>query len=361
MASDIPARNETFATDPAYGTPTYATLESRFSAVSWGAILAGGIGAAAMAMILMTLGVGLGLLAVSPWQHEGASAGAIGIGVIIWSIVIHVVAFGLGGYLAGRLRTKWTNIHGDEVYFRDSAHGFVTWALGILVSVCIMTSMAGQFAKGTAEVAAVGAGGVAGSATIAGAAIGMDEAMPGPKGQDAITGYFTDMLFRPASSAAAATGTGDTTTTTTTGTTTTGTTTIGTTTSPTPTTGLSTPNAMSQGSAGDVDARESNAQASRIFTTSLVNGDITPADRTELARLIASRTDLTQAEAEARVDEVMTNTRQAIDAAKEKAKQVADDARKAAAGAALWAFVALLIGAFSASYAAILGGRSRDL
>src|SRR3954454_744835 len=136
MSADIAGRT-TYIPDP-------IAAESRFSGVSWAAIVAGGIASAAMAIILMTLGAGLGLIAVSPWPGQGASAQTVGIGVIVWSIVIEVAAFGLGGYLAGRLRTKWANLHGDEVYFRDTAHGFVTWALGTLVSIALITSAAGH-------------------------------------------------------------------------------------------------------------------------------------------------------------------------------------------------------------------------
>jgi len=85
---------------PAYTAIPATGVESRFSGVSWGAIVAGGVAAAAMAIILMTLGAGLGLLSVSPWPDQGASAKTVGIGVIIWSIIIEIAAFGLGGSLS---------------------------------------------------------------------------------------------------------------------------------------------------------------------------------------------------------------------------------------------------------------------
>src|SRR3982751_6103839 len=195
------AGNRAYAVDPV-GT------ESRFSGVSWGAIVAGGVASAAMALILMTLGAGLGLLSVSPLPNEGASAETVGIGVIIWSIIIEVAAFGLGGYLAGRLRTKWANIHGDEVYFRDTAHGFVTWALGTLVSIALITSAASHAARSTAEVGAAAVGGAGAAVAAAGPAM-MDGAdrMAGP-GAGPRRGnpmdYYVDLLFRPASATPAA-------------------------------------------------------------------------------------------------------------------------------------------------------------
>lgn len=89
-------------------------------AVSWGAVFAGAAAAAALSFLLMVLGFGFGLLSVSPWSGEGVDAQTIGFGSIVWLIIIQLAAAGLGGYLAGRLRTKWPDVHTDEVYFRDT-------------------------------------------------------------------------------------------------------------------------------------------------------------------------------------------------------------------------------------------------
>ncbi len=111
-----------------------------------------------MAMILVILGTGLGPgvdLALA--GRRALRRHTVSAGIVIWSIVIEVAAFGLGGYVAGRLRTKWANLHGDEVYFRDTAHGFVTWALGTLVGVALVASAAGHVARGGAELGAAAA------------------------------------------------------------------------------------------------------------------------------------------------------------------------------------------------------------
>src|SRR4051812_4587594 len=237
---------------PAYIAADPVGVESRFSGVSWGAIVAGGVASAAMAIILMTLRAGLGLISVSPWPNEGASAQTVGIGVIVWSIVIEVAAFGLGGYLAGRLRTKWANLHGDEVYFRDTAHGFVTWALGTLVSIALVSAAASHVARTSAEVGAAAVGG-AGAAAVA---IGPEAMAPNAMGQNAMGAnpmggarmrgnpmdYYLDLLFRPANSSGnAATGTTTGTTAATgTGTTTDTTAATGTAATPAPTTAMPT-------------------------------------------------------------------------------------------------------------------------
>ncbi|MES1152521.1 MAG: hypothetical protein ABUL54_11530, partial [Dongia sp.] len=200
MPTDIPAGPSAYPTgraDPTF-QPRLGT-ESVVSGVSWGAIVAGGVAAAAMAMILAILGAGLGLVAISPWSGQGASAATIGAGVIIWSIIIEVAAFGVGGYLAGRLRTKWANLHGDEVYFRDTAHGMITWALGTLVGVALVTSAAGHAVRGGAEAGAAVAG-VAAAGAGAGAGMMADAGPRGPGGPGMRAGpadYYIDMLFRP--------------------------------------------------------------------------------------------------------------------------------------------------------------------
>jgi hypothetical protein len=337
---------------PAAYTATPTGVESRFSGVSWGAIVAGGVAAAAMAILLMTLGAGLGLISVSPWPNEGASAETVGIGVVVWSIIIEVAAFGLGGYIAGRLRTKWANLHGDEVYFRDTAHGFVTWALGTLVFMCLLTSAAGQLARTGAEV-----GGAMGSAAIAGAGAATAAAGPqmmGPRGNPA--DYYIDLLFRPAAPQGAAAATG---TTTGTGTDGTGTGTTGDTGTMAPTPPA--PPAPMGGPAGDIGPARS--EILHIATQSFRDGafNLAPEDKSYIASLVAQRTGMSQQDAEKRVDDVVAKAKATADEAATKAKEAADAARKAGAGLAMWSVVAMLIGAFVASYAATIGGRHRDL
>ena len=105
--------------------------EAYSSGVSWAAVIGGAFVAASLSLILISLGTGLGFSAVSPWANTGVSASTIGMGAIAWLIINQIVASAMGGYLAGRLRTKWVNVHTDEVYFRDSAHGFLVWAVGL--------------------------------------------------------------------------------------------------------------------------------------------------------------------------------------------------------------------------------------
>ena len=323
------------------------------SAVSWSAIFAGAVAAAALSLILLILGVGLGLSSVSPWSFEGVSKETFGWSSIAWLTFTALAASGLGGYLAGRLRTKWTQIHGDETYFRDTAHGFVSWAVATLLTAGLLTSAIGGVLGTGAKVAGATAGAAASTAGVAAAGAG-SAAAAAPEGD---LNYWVDSLFRSATNAGAADPA-----------------------APPPPGAPMDPNAAPPpapnagpreagmapprpmpGRAPASDRRELRAEVNRIIVNSLQGDGLDPADTQYLSQLIARETGMSQAEAQARVTDVQTRMRAALEKAKTTAKQVADDARKAAAHAALWLFITLLIGAFFASLSATWGGRRRDL
>ena len=115
------------------------SVESSASAVEWGAIFAGGLAAIGITAILFTLGPGLGLTTVSPWSLRNPSPTTFGTAAAIWMIVTQWLASAFGGYLTGRLRTKWVGIRTDEVLFRDTAHGLLAWALGTVIMAALVT------------------------------------------------------------------------------------------------------------------------------------------------------------------------------------------------------------------------------
>jgi len=105
------------------------------SGVSWGAVFAGAAAAAALSFILLILGAGLGLSSISPYQYNATPLGAA---AVAWVAFVQLAASGIGGYMAGRLRVKWASIHGDEVHFRDTAHGLLAWAVSTLIMVAVL-------------------------------------------------------------------------------------------------------------------------------------------------------------------------------------------------------------------------------
>jgi hypothetical protein len=142
-----------------------STEDSIRSAVSWAAIIAGAVAATAATVILLVLGTGVGLSVVSPWYGAGASAATVGVSAVVWLVVVQWISSGLEGFLAGRLRTKWVGVHTHEVFFRDTAHGFLAWSLATVAGALVFASVTalgvGGAAKGTSDVAAAAASGAA--------------------------------------------------------------------------------------------------------------------------------------------------------------------------------------------------------
>ena len=114
------------------------TVEASISGIAWPPILAGAFAIAATSLILLALGSGFGLASVSPWPNSGASATTFTIMMAIWLIIVQWVASALGGYLTGRVRTKWVGVHTHEVFFRDTAHGFLAWAVAAVVGAAVL-------------------------------------------------------------------------------------------------------------------------------------------------------------------------------------------------------------------------------
>lgn len=285
------------------------SLPDQGSAVSWAAIFAGAAGAAALSMILLILGAGLGLTAISPWSSEGIGVATFGFAAIAWLSFTQLAASGMGGYLAGRLRSKWTAVHTDEVYFRDTAHGFLAWAVATLLTAVIATSAMGIMVGATASAVGSAASGAAGASATMVSGGDSDE------GGNTLD-YYVDSLFR------------------------------------------------SEGSLRQQTGEEAGNQAvevTRIFAQALRSGTLQEEDERYVARLIAQQTELSQREAQQRVADGFENLQGTLDEMESTTREAADEARKASAYVALWMFIALLIGAFTASLMAVFGGRQRDI
>lgn len=148
--------------------PVDTSSHSITSAISWGAIIGGAAGASALSLLLMILGVGLGMSTVSPWSNEGISATTFGVSTILWLTFTQLLSSGMGGYLAGRLRTKWRDTDADEVYFRDTAHGFLAWAVAALTSAALLASVIGSILSGGIQAGAAVVGDAASTAVYGG-------------------------------------------------------------------------------------------------------------------------------------------------------------------------------------------------
>ena len=270
------------------------------SGVSWAAVVAGAIGTAALTLLLVAFGAGLGLSTISPWSDSVISGSTFKVSTGIYLVIVGVMSSAVGGYLAGRLRTRWMGLHTNEVFFRDTAHGFLAWALATLIGATALVPTTAYLANGVMT-------GLVAQATQA--------SNPSE--------IYVDKLFRTASTPASATGTQ----------------TSGDASAPT-----GAPSGMPNSSDPD------RAQTLRLWTAGFHNnGDLSSSDRAYLAQLVAARTGMSWADAEKRVDSVVID-----------AKTAADNARRNAAQLSFWLTAALLFGALSASLAAAEGGTLRD-
>lgn len=303
------------------------------SAVSWSAVLAGAATTAILSLILLILGIGLGLSSVSPWANTGVSAMTFGISTLIWLMFTQAIASGAGGYLAGRMRVRWLSVQMDEVYFRDTAHGFLAWAIATIAMAVLMTSVISSIVTGGIS---AGTSIVSGITSAAGAAATSSSAgNPTSKSTMIAAGTMlqnsiAETLFRSEPGAG-----------------------VGGSVSP------------ASSSSRDLGApipsnATTNTDLSQILIRSLRSETVPTSDLTYLGRWVSQRTGLNQQEAEKRVTDSFDALRKEVLDAEVAAKSAADAARKASAKGALWLFVSLLIGAFVASFAAIFGGRERD-
>ena len=120
----------------AYDSYAPNPTEAANSGVSWAAVAAGAFATAALSLILLALGAGAGLSSLSPFS--GMSATTVGFGALVYLCITEIISSGVGGYLAGRLRTRWHGTHPHEVFFRDTAHGFLAWALAALAASVVI-------------------------------------------------------------------------------------------------------------------------------------------------------------------------------------------------------------------------------
>lgn len=130
------------------------TLNEGPCAISWASIVGGAVVASAVSLALLVLGSGLGWATVSPWSGFDFSITEFTITAAIWLIVMQWLSSAFGGYMAGRLRGRWSNIKADEVMFRDTAHGLMAWALATILVAGFLTSTMSTGIKTGSEVAA---------------------------------------------------------------------------------------------------------------------------------------------------------------------------------------------------------------
>ena len=250
-------------------------------------LFAGGITAAALSLLLLALGVGLGLSSISPWADQGVSATTFKVGAGVYLVAVAMLSSTVGGYVAGRMRGIWAGVHNDEIYFRDTAHGLIAWAFATLLSATAL--------------------GAATSHVLGGATSGLFPAVSSATSSNPVDSYLDALLRNEAATVPS-----------------------------------------TQASAGNLNA--TRAELGRLIVPTMQKGkDLSAADRTYVAKVVANRTGLAQDEADRRVSDVIA-----------QAKKATDDARKATAQLMLWLAGSLLAGAVASMLGATEGGVFRD-
>jgi hypothetical protein len=288
------------------------TLESasnsNASAISWSAILAGSAAAAALSLILLMLGIGLGLSSVSPWTFSGIQASTMGVVTIVWLTITQAIASALGGYLSGRLRIRWLSLHHDEVFFRDTVHGFLSWAIASLASAAILSTVISTIVTGGIQASAPAIAKLtnAGTASIDPSTAQASGSNAGPMA------YSIHVLFRSA------------------------------------------------GKASEESKVAKEIEVRKIFENSIQIGPLPASDVRYIGQLISQHTGRTQEDAEKLTVETYSLLQSSMFASINAIKVATDAVRKTSTYATLWLFISLLIGAFCASLAATFGGHRRD-
>lgn len=278
---------------PAPAVSRTAVAATAPSFVEWGPVIAGALLAAALSFVLLTFGAAIGLSATSPWPGSGISAKLLAAIAVFWTLVQQIGAFLVGGYIAGRMRNRWQDAPQHETEFRDGLHGGLVWAVGIVIGAMLVMASAGAVARTGAEVAGKAAVSVAGTTT---------------NPMDTVA----DTLLRPSAPPAGQQG------------------------AP-----AARPNQLQPDTA--------RATALRILASSAATGTMTTENRTYLAQLVAQQTGLSQQEADTRVGNAITATREAV-----------DTSRRAAVLTGLVTALSLVISFAAAWWAALQGGRHRD-
>jgi hypothetical protein len=245
---------------PGVRAPTDAAVGTSF--VEWGAVLAGAVLAAALSFVFLTFGAAIGLSTTSPWADSGVSAKTLAAMAVFFAMVQQIGSFMAGGYVAGRMRSRWGETNKDEIEFRDGLHGGLVWAVGVAIGAALFLSTAGSAVKTGADVAGKAA---------ASAAANADP-----------SAYSIDTLLRP---------------------------------------GAGRPPVAGQGAASATSAADTRTEVARIFAKATASGTLPENDKGYLASVVAQRTGLPQPEAEKRVTEAFAEANRAVKEAADKARR----------------------------------------
>ena len=266
------------------------------SRISWGAVVAGGVIAAAIAATLNILGAAIGATTIDAVGRTTPDAGSLGIGAIAWLVVANTIALAVGGYTAARLSGSADSTDG-------LLHGLAVWAVAFLVSATLLGNLAAS-AVSTAVTAT--------SSVTGNAASGIGSAVSAVAGQAS-----PEALLQRAQDTLRGTGNAPATMTT----------------------------------------EQRGAEIASLLARRAANGTFTGEERTRLNALVAADSNIPAEEAARRVQSVEEQAQRTAAEAAQRARTAADATARTTSIAAFGAFAALLLGAIASVLGARRGTR----
>jgi hypothetical protein len=114
--------------------PRAALSERSVLYVQWGPVFAGAVAAAALALVLHSFAgaIGIAVSSTAPTWRDASTVLVLLSGIYL--ILVALLSYGLGGYVAGRASMPLSTGTPDEVEFHDGAHGLIVWALATLLT-----------------------------------------------------------------------------------------------------------------------------------------------------------------------------------------------------------------------------------
>jgi MFS family permease len=127
-------------------------VETATSFLQWTPVVAGAFVASAVSLILIAFGTAIGFSTVSSSPSWRDASATLAFASGLYLLLTAIVSFGVGGYVAGRLRERWhPGAHSDVVEFRDGVHGVLAWALAVVITGLIATATAASIASKSRE------------------------------------------------------------------------------------------------------------------------------------------------------------------------------------------------------------------
>ncbi|HLP73512.1 MAG TPA: hypothetical protein VK155_11460 [Bacteroidales bacterium] len=273
--------------------------ETKISRVSWAAVFGGTLIMLMTLMLLSLLGIGIGIGSINPMEEAQPLKG-LGTGALIWWVISNIIAVFAGAYAAAKL----TNLS-----YKSSGilHGILSWSLYTLISFTLMTSAIGGIISGIG-------GAVSKSLNVVGK--GVSEAVPLAKQLD------TDRINRKIQDAL----------------------------SQNQVTGMG---SQSEGKEFDIDLM---AVVQDVFIENgKINSDV---DREKVVQAVADNSSLSSQDANRAADVIIQEYQQMkpqLQQLKLKAEETGQQVAETVSKAAIWAFIALVLGALTAAFGGNLG------